>query len=453
MRKSIKITLWTLLGLFVCFAGFVIYMFIFWGIGREKLHGAISPIPETQNAIPPITNGMSDWTRWRGPALNGKSATTGIRLDWSGGLRKRWEADFLSQGNRSISWSSPAVKGNRIIVPGRTDAEDLVFCLNADTGALIWKASYPAASESGHGTGARATPCIDGDRVYTYGRVGDLACWALLDGKPVWRKSVLDYGGDTLFWGHSSSPFVMDSIVVVQAGKDAAVIAFNKMTGDIVWKSKPGPASYASFNIMDYGGKPALLALIGSGLILLNPADGTEYASMEWMSALTDNITTPAIENDIAFITTGDGMGCGAARINDKTGIQLLWKNTAISSQQSDPVIIDGFVYGYSGMSNQNKGDFVCLELVTGKEQWRTNEIGWGTVLYVDGHLLCMDIKGNLYLVKPDPSRFIKVTAMPSALGDIRNTAWTIPVVANGTLYLRYMQRLVAYELTAEQTH
>ncbi len=85
----------------------------------------------------------------------------------------------------------------------------------------------------------------------------------------------------------------------------------------------------------------------------------------------------------------------------------------------------------------QNKGAFKCLELASGTEKWATNEMGWGTCTYVDGHLLCLDIKGNLFLMKPDPGRFTKVTGLPKALGDVEGPVWTLPVVANNKLFLR----------------
>ncbi|MFC2152366.1 hypothetical protein ACFLSE_07550, partial [Bacteroidota bacterium] len=76
--------------------------------------------------------------------------------------------------------------------------------------------------------------------------------------------------------------------------------------------------------------------------------------------------------------------------------------------------------------------------------------MGQGTTTYVDGHLICMDVKGNLFLVKPDPEAFHLVGKIENALGEVRYQAWTVPVVANGKLYLRYLQTLVCYDLMPE---
>lgn len=121
----------------------------------------------------------------------------------------------------------------------------------------------------------------------------------------------------------------------------------------------------------------------------------------------------------------------------------MLWNNKVIAAHLSDPIIIDGFIYGYSGQSNQNKSYFKCVKLDDGSEKWSTGELGWGTTLYIDSHLFCMDNKGNLFIVKSDPDAFHKVTEFKSALGKIKHPAWTIPVITNGKLYLRYIQHLV----------
>jgi hypothetical protein len=125
----------------------------------------------------------------------------------------------------------------------------------------------------------------------------------------------------------------------------------------------------------------------------------------------------------------------------------VLWTSKVLASHHSDPFILDGFIYGYSGQSNQNKGYFKCIKLDDGTEKWSTDKLGWGTVLHVDGHLLCMDNEGNLFLIKPNTDDVQIVTEFEGALGDIDHPAWTIPIVANGKLYLRYMQRLLCYAL------
>jgi len=414
--------------------------------GTEELSGLQAAIPKEANALSPINKGEADWLCWRGTNRDGKSAVTGIKKDWSGGLRKVWEVNFLCQGKDAVTWSAPVVQGNRLVVPGRDEKNDLVFCLNPESGKLIWLASYEAEARTSHGPGARATPFIDGDRVYTFGRSGDLVCWRLKDGEPVWKRNVEDAGGSEPTWGHSASPLVYEDKVFVQGGGKARTIAYDKMTGRLAWKSMEGRAGYAALELIKTGQAEKLLVFHGAGLACLGLDDGRELWSLPWKAGYYVNATTPAVVGETVFITSDYNKGCQTLRVTD-AGVEVVWCNKVIASHHSDPIIIDGFIYGYSGRSSQNKGCFKCVELKSGEEKWSTNEIGWGTTVHVDDHLLCMDIKGNLFLINPDPDTFRKVAEFRGAVGDVTYPAWTIPVIANGRLYLRYMQHLICYNL------
>lgn len=445
MKKSVKIT-FTILAIVMialAFLGYFAYQSI---MGSEPISGKQGTIPSPMTSVPPITTGTADWTHWRGANFEGKSAFTGIKTDWSKGLEKLWQVNYICQDKGTASWSSPVVQGNRLIVPGRDAKNDLIFCINADTGELIWKGSYPAEAGDSHGPGSRATPFITEDHVYTFGRSGDLVCWQLEDGKLLWHKNVKDEGGVEPTWGFSTTPLILDDKVIVQGGGKALVMAYDKLTGSLLWKSMEGDAGYAAAITMNLGNEVKLLIYQGTGLSCLDPKDGKMLWTAPWTTDYGVNATTPVVSNDIVFHTSGYKMGGEALKVTNN-GYTVLWKNNIIEAQHSDPILIDGYLYGYSGESSRINGQFKCVELLTGKEIWSTGEIGQGTTTFVDGHLICQDIKGNIFLVKPSPSSFVKEGEIHSAIEDVKNPAWTVPVVANGKLYLRYLQQLVCYKL------
>lgn len=416
-------------------------------LSNRELHGPVAAIPDsTDPGSLPITRAEADWVCWRGANGDGRSTMTGILTDWSTGLEKKWEIDYLCRHRSSVVWSAPVVQGNRLVVCGRDKENDLVFCLSPEDGSLIWKTSYPAKAGTNYGSGSRATPRIDGERVYTFGRSGDLVCWNLLDGSKLWHKNVNDEGGEEPTWGHSTSPYVTDRLVVVNGGGTARTIAYDKLNGNVAWKSGSGQAGYAAIRTMPIDGRNVFLTFHGKGLAALEPEDGNELWDITWETNYDVNATTPVISGDMVFITSGYGTGCQLLQVSG-TGANVVWKNKVIASHHSDPFIIDDHIYGYSGLSTQNKGEFKCVELRTGTEKWSTGEMGWGTCVYVQGLLLCCDIRGNLFLMKPDPEKFIMVTQMPKALGKIKGAAWTVPVLANGKLYLRFKQTLICYKI------
>ncbi|MHC1704673.1 MAG: PQQ-binding-like beta-propeller repeat protein [Tenuifilaceae bacterium] len=445
MKKYVKVILIivAILLIFVGYYGYQVYLMV---MGSEPLTGIREDIPTIVSSKHEITEGNADWPNWRGINFDGKSATTGIKTDWSKGLEKIWHVNYLCQDKSTASWSTPVIQGNRLIVPGRDEKNDLVFCINAENGELIWQSSYEAIAETAHGPGSRATPFIDEYKVYTFGRSGDIVCWQLEDGKLLWRKNVKDEGGVEPSWGFSTTPLVIDNKVIVQGGGKSLVIAYDKLTGDIVWKSMEGEVGYSAAIPMTIENEIQLLIYHGKGLSSLNPTDGKEIWTVQWPTEYGVNATTPIVYNDIIFHTAGYKMGCEALKVS-KNGYTVLWKNNVLEAQHSDPILINGYIYGYSGESARNVGKFKCLELATGKEMWSTNEIGQGTTTYVDGYLICQDIKGNLYLIKPSPNGFDKIGEIKPAIEDAKNPAWTVPVVANGKLYLRYLQQLICYNL------
>lgn len=446
MKKSVKIIL-IIVAVLLIGGGVFAYQVYQSVMGSEEITGSKSDVPESVNEIPPLTIGEADWPNWRGKNFDGKSNQQSLKTDWSNGLKKLWEVDFLCQGNATASWSTPVIVGNRVIVPGRDETSDLVFCLNAEDGSLIWKGQYKAEAGTSHGPGARATPFIDENRVYTFGRSGDLVCWQLLDGKKLWHKNVKEEGGVEPTWGFSTTPLIIDDKVIVQGGGNALVIAYDKMTGDVAWKSLQGEVGYSASVPLTIDSTENILVYHATALSCLNPADGKELWQVPWVADYNCNATTPAIEGDIIFHTTGYGKGGQALKVTG-SGFKVLWTNETIASHHSDPFIIDGYIYGYSGQSTRNNGDFKCVELQTGKEIWSSDEIGYGTAIYVAGHIICLDLKGNLFLIKPETSGFKKIGELEEAIPEVKSKAWTAPVVANGKLYLRYLQRLICFDIS-----
>ena len=198
MNRKILLPMVIILATGIALAGLFGYrMYLKYGRGVVPLDGSSEPIPETKETLSVPTRGESDWNCWRGPEMDGKSTLAGIRTDWSGGLEKAWEVGYLCNGEESVSWSGPAIQGNRLVIMGREGSLDRVFCLDPASGELLWVRDYEAATDTKFGAGPRATPFIDSNRVYTYGRAGDLACWNLGDGTMQWKLNVTDAGGRT----------------------------------------------------------------------------------------------------------------------------------------------------------------------------------------------------------------------------------------------------------------
>ncbi len=180
----------------------------------------------------------ADWYRWRGPDLNGISTETGWQTQWPAeGPKQLWKAAV------GVGFSSMSISQGRVYTMGNDgDATDTVWCLDAATGAPVWKHSYPCPLDPKYYEGGTSsTPTVDGDRVYTMSRKGDLFCLDAAKGKVLWSKNIpADLGSEVPTWGFAGSPLVEGDLLILDIG--TAGLALNKKTGAVIWHSGNGAA-------------------------------------------------------------------------------------------------------------------------------------------------------------------------------------------------------------------
>ncbi|MBD15308.1 MAG: polyvinylalcohol dehydrogenase, partial [Planctomycetaceae bacterium] len=91
--------------------------------------------------------------------------------------------------------------------------------------------------ENNWGDGPRSTPIVEGEFVYALAAEGNLSCLRIQDGSIVWKKSMQEYGGKIPVWGYSESPFIyQEKIICTPGGKDGAIVALDKSTGEFLWQ-------------------------------------------------------------------------------------------------------------------------------------------------------------------------------------------------------------------------
>ena len=153
---------------------------------------------------------------------------------------------------------------------------------------------------------------------------------------------------------------------------------------------------------------------------------------------------TPTYDAGLIYFTGGYGSGGGALALSDDgASVTVKWENKAIDSQHHGVVLVDGYLYG-SGHSN---GGLTCLEMATGKLMWTTKDIKGGAVVYADGMLYVYEgpKAGIVSLVKAGPAAFERAGMVEVKEG--ADNHWAHPVVANGRLYVRHGEALIAYDV------
>ncbi len=130
----------------------------------------------------------------------------------------------------------------------RSDSQDVIYCLDAQSGVAFWQQSYQASGNLDYGNSIRATALIADPWVFTLGAFGDLNCLDLETGEVVWSKHMVrDMEGTMPQWGYAASPIAIENTLIVQPGGDSAsMVALDLETGNIRWKVPGRQAAYAS---------------------------------------------------------------------------------------------------------------------------------------------------------------------------------------------------------------
>lgn len=379
-----------------------------------------------------------DWPRWRGPDLNGISRETGWSTDWPDeGPAKLWTAKV------GIGLSSMSVAGGRLFTMGNVNDVDHVYALDEKTGQELWTHKYPCKAKDPNGYhGTRCTPTVDSDRVYTVSREGHLFCLNARDGKVIWSKHFQnDFGAKVPTWGFSGSPLVEGNLLIVEAGADgAAVVAFNKNTGEVVWKAGKDGAGYASPVAYSLDGERAVAVFSASGPVAYRIKDGQELWRQEWKTSYDVNAATIIVEGDKAFISSGYNRGCALIQFKDNKP-KILWENKNMRNHMNPSILWKGHLYGI------DENELRCLEWETGKSKWSTGDFGKGSVTMAGGLLIVYGQRGQLGLVEANPEKYVQ-KELVQVLGG-RDT-WAVPVLANGRIFARSAENLVALDVGAK---
>jgi outer membrane protein assembly factor BamB len=363
------------------------------------------------------------------------------------------------------------VSGGRIYTTGDDDQRTArLYVLNEADGKPVWNAKIGSGGNPGNifkPFGPRATPTVDGDRLYILGQNGDLVCFTTDDGKEVWRVNyVKDFGGIMPVWGFSESPLVDgERIICTPGGADAVLMALDKRTGKPLWKCPvpEGPtgnrgflgtsgAAYASPIAIDFEGVRQYLQLTATTLVGVAAEDGKLLWRYDRASNTHRiNCTTPLYEGGIVYAASAYDAGGGAVKLSKDAGGAITAEEVFFSPRMKNHhggmMIVGDCLYGAAG---GNEGGFlVCLDKGTGKELWSERRAQKGSLLMADDRLYLRTERGELILFEPNPERFVERGRFQQP-DRTREQAWTHPVIANGKLYVRDQDVLFCYDIAAK---
>jgi outer membrane protein assembly factor BamB len=394
-----------------------------------------------------------DWPQWRGPQRTAISQETNLLQSWpKEGPNLLWQLTDIGDG-----YATPSVAGSRVyLLSNRGMENEFVQALAADTGKTIWttrlgnvgnpnqQPSYPMA---------RSTPTIDGEFLYAFSSGGDLACLHAATGKTVWTNNVrTEFAGQPGTWAYSESPLIDgDVVVVTPGGAEATIVALNKKSGALIWKSAvPGGdrAGYSSAIAINAAGRKQYVQFLDKGLVGVDASTGKFLWRYTQTSGGPANIATPVAKDNYVYSTNARRFGGGLIQLNatsDGVAAEQVYFERDVPNTLGGQVLLGNYLYG------TNQEGPVAAEFTTGKIMWRAQSFGPGAVAYADGRLYFHAENGDVALVEATPEEYREKGRFTPAGSpkrrDSRERAWSYPVIANGRLYIRDLGNLWCYDV------
>lgn len=408
-----------------------------------------------------------DWPQWGGPQRDSVWRETGIvdklpPVDpQTDKLPRMWTAKI------GAGYAGPAIAGGRVFVMDRLPEQNLerVLCLDAQTGQPLWKHEYEARYTISYPLGPRATPTVDGDRVYALGAMGNLFCFAVADGTIIWQKNLpADFGTKIPSWGMAGAPLIDgDQLIVLVGGKpDAMVVSFDKLTGKERWRALDGPEpGYCPPVVFEFGGKRQLIVWHPQAVVGLDPAGGKVLWQVPFAVQSGLTIPTPRKLGTRLFVTSFYNGPLMIDLGSDGVSPNVLWRTGASSTERQNdslhaimcsPIVTEDCIFGVGSY-----GELRCLDTKTGKIVWETHDATgrdrWWNAFLVphDDQIVIANEQGDLIFAKLSRDGYKELSRAkmiePTQPIARRMTVWSHPAFAMRSVFARNDGELIRVNL------
>ena len=413
-----------------------------------------------------------DWPEFRGKGRMGVWNETGILEQFpADGLQVRWRVPIKP------GYSSPSVADGRIFLTDRTiidgnDGTERAFALEEATGRLLWEVEWEADYRGIlWPNGPRATPTVDGDRVYVLGATGVLHCLYVETGAIHWKRDYIEeFGADVTAFGIASPPLVVGSrLIALVGGEDALVVAFDKVTGKELWRSiealsDPGMGHPL---LIEAGGVQQVIIWGPTALYSVNPETGDVYWQEPFRAMPPMSIPVPVFTGKYLLVTNFYTGSLLMELSDTEPTATLVWKGASSSEIETDtlhsvigtPVILGDHIYGTCSY-----GQLRCLRLATGERLWESQEVTqerarWASAFIVPNgdRLFISNDRGELIIARFTPegyeeidrTKLITPTSPPGVRRKLGQVSVVHPAFANQHIYMRNDEELISYSMAA----
>ncbi|HUX17391.1 MAG TPA: PQQ-binding-like beta-propeller repeat protein [Phycisphaerae bacterium] len=314
-----------------------------------------------------------DWPEWRGPGRDGTARGVAAPAAWPEDLQRAWRVEV------GLGHSSPVMAGDRIFVHTRDGEAEVVTALDLATGAVVWRQRYDAPyrvnpAARSHGPGPKSTPVVASGLVYTLGISGVLSAFDAASGRLAWRKTFeREYPETAPTYGTAMSPVVEGGLLIAHVGTDraGALTAFDAATGEVRWRWDGDGPGYASPIVVEIDGTRQVITQSSRAVVGVSAASGALLWRIPITTPYAQNIVTPIVLGNVLIYAGLDNPTTAVrlVRRGEAWRAEAVWQNPDVAFYMSTPVIVGGRLFG---LGDRNKGQFVCLDVATGRLLWET---------------------------------------------------------------------------------
>jgi outer membrane protein assembly factor BamB len=383
---------------------------------------------------------QSQINQWGGPDRNG--IFKGENL-WQNTIGDKPELLLTISG---IGWGygSPTVTESGIYIAGMIDTTGYIFKFTHD-GKELWKYAYGREFNQKY-LGSRATPTIEGDRLYYFGTFGDVVCLNATNGKEIWKINTFEtYGGKLIKWGNTESPLLFNDILITTpGGEEFTLVGLNKNDGTLIWKiDLPGTTnSYCSPVLVEHNQKTLALVTLSDKMVMFDPTNGEIYLTHPTNQRRETNPMPPFYQNGQLFFTSGYGLGSVMYAINDTDRrLEPLWQNPEFDCKMSGLFCVDGLIYGTSDQKKQ----WIAISWKTGETIFTTRELKPGSFIMADNKFILFTDDGEVAVATPNSNGF-EINKRFRVPAERVTMAFAHPVLYKKRLYVRYNNELWIYD-------
>lgn len=398
------------------------------------------------------SGGDVHWPGWRGPDRDGWVEHFQPPTEWPEELERVWQVEV------GTGYGSPVVAYGRVYQHARQGDDEVVWCLDLETGDVQWRKSYAVPFTIGegaeyHGKGPKASPALADGRLFTLSITGRLSAWDAETGERLWSR---DYGSrfekTHPYWGAATSPLIDEGRIIVDFGTDeeGALIALDAETGEEIWSHGDEGASYASPILVEIEGVRQIVELTMQGLVSVEAESGHRLWDYPFPQEGSDqNMITPVYHRGLVLLG-GENRGIRGLEPRREDGrwtVEERWHQEKVALDMSTPVINGELLYGFS---HYGFGRLFCLDPKTGEIQWQGPRRTGENVMFlsVPGYVLALINDGELKIIKATGQRYQPVASYRVA----ESRTWAPPVLLRNDILVKDQRRLTRWSLGGSGT-